>query len=105
MAWARRTRRLAGPPMVAKPCWPGSLAARRSSRSSGQDLGGYSTFGTWLAFDARPPKCGYAQAERSRNHAATSGPTQAAVLISVLAGVAGIISTIFALLDYLFPRS
>ncbi|MFE6805133.1 hypothetical protein ACFVEN_26140 [Streptomyces sp. NPDC057681] len=42
---------------------------------------------------------------RSRNHAATSGPTPAAVLIGVLAGVAGIISTIVALLDYFFPRS
>ncbi|MFE1440229.1 hypothetical protein [Streptomyces sp. NPDC058739] len=42
---------------------------------------------------------------RSRNHAATSGPTQAVVLISVLAGVAGVISTIVALLDYFFPRS
>ncbi|MFF0009722.1 hypothetical protein ACFYQT_40735 [Streptomyces tibetensis] len=41
---------------------------------------------------------------RSSNHFNASGPTQQAVLIGVLASVAGIIATIVALLDYFFPR-
>ncbi|WP_326581734.1 hypothetical protein OIE69_44000 (plasmid) [Actinacidiphila glaucinigra] len=42
---------------------------------------------------------------RSRNHVATSGPTPNAVVIGVVASIAGIISTVVALLDYFLPRS
>ncbi|WP_327419812.1 hypothetical protein OG763_00545 [Streptomyces sp. NBC_01230] len=41
---------------------------------------------------------------RSRNHPNASGPTQSLVVVGVLASLAGIISTLVALLDYFFPR-